>query len=183
MLTSHSRAALRSLLAVVLLGLCAACSSPGPFAGRVTMIDFSDAQVARLTLASKTHMTEVMGVEPKEWFSTERESVELKMEQDDEVRKLVRELHQLGFESWAQAGSGPTRTDIGLSTVLEVEVDGQTQHLSAVRGGDAKLLAAVVKMKWAVIDKYNRAVSLQTVSNELGQSMFEDTLRKTQKKQ
>ena len=174
-------ARLRVVLGVVLGSTLAACSSP-TFAGRVTIRDFAAEQPTLLTLASESHMTEVMGVDPVEWFSAERESVELKMQDDAAMRALVRDLEGLGFGRWASDGRGAAGPESGFTSVVEVEVDGETRHVSTTEESDQDLIAASARMKWAFIDLYNRTLALQSVTSEVGQELFEETsLKSTQK--
>lgn len=161
-----------------LAALLASCASK-PFAGRVTIVDFAEGQSTRLSLASRSHMTQVMGIEdPVDWFSTERDSVELKMADDQELRELVNELSGLGFDKFSEAGAGPSQSAAGITSVLELESNGQTRHLATSPRSEAKRLQAATKMKWAFIERYNKVISLQSVSQQYGADLFEETQQK-----
>jgi hypothetical protein len=158
-------------------GLTLAGCSSSSFAGRVSMRDFSAERPTLLTLASRTHMDEIIGVDPVDWFSETRESVDLKVAEDEDMAKLVRKLDGLGFERWAKDGVGAEDPESGFTTVIEVEVDGRTRHLATSRASEADLLAASVDMKWAIIELYNATLALQTVTPTVGEELFEETLR------
>ncbi len=163
---------------LVLAALLASCASR-PFAGRVTIVDFAEGQATRLSLASRSHMTEVMGIEdPVDWFSTERDSVELKMADDKVLRELTKKLTGLGFEKLSLTGPGPERSAAGITSVVELEWKGQTRHLATSPRSEAARLEAATKMKWAFIQRYNQTISLQSVSQQYGEDLFEETKKK-----
>lgn len=162
---------------LVLVALLTSCASK-PFAGRVTIVDFAEGQATRLSLASRTHMTEVMGVDPVDWFSSERDSVELKMADDEVLRDLAKEIQGLGFEKLSEEGTGPKQSAAGITSVVEVESKGVTRFLATSPRSEAKRLEAASKMKWAFIQRYNQTVSLQSVSEQYGADLFEDTQKK-----
>jgi hypothetical protein len=163
-------------------GLTLSGCSSSSYAGRVSLRDFSAERPTLLTLASRSHMEEVVGIDPVDWFSETRDSVDLKVAEDKEVAKLVRKLDGLGFDRWAADGAGAGGAESGFATVVEIEVDGRTRHLATSRASDADRLAASVDMKWAIIELYNKTLALQTVTPKVGEELFEETLRSSKQR-
>lgn len=158
---------MRILPALVMACLLAACASTPPrsaFAGRVTLLAYSDE--FRIELRSESHTS------PVDFYSTRRSAADTKIASDEILQALVEYLDQNGFADHAANGPAPTTAPSGVTRALEVEVDGSVRHLLAGNAVPRESSVTLHKLTRNVFDIFNKVQAFQQTDAEAGSDVF-----------
>ncbi|MBM3976796.1 MAG: hypothetical protein FJ299_07380 [Planctomycetes bacterium] len=122
----------------------------------------------KLELVSQTHTDAV------ELYSQARASADTKVQTDEAMRALQKELEARGFAKHAQSGRAPSG---GAGQVLEFESPDGARHLGS-RSATPEARKAYLECFLVFRDVYNYTDGLQTVENQSGGALFDDQKRK-----
>jgi hypothetical protein len=163
----------RALATLLLLPFLAACASSGGGGGgraqrlRVTLRDYT--QGARFELVSESHTDRVT------YYSQARSDAARKVQTDEVMRALVREIDGKGFGNHSQEGPAPSQGGRALSRSIEVERDGAVEHWPIGNGSQVDERQAFHVCVDEFLQLYNISASFQAVENPVGRDYFEES--------
>jgi len=157
----------------VLLAACAASGASSGVKGDggeylVTLRNLRSGE--HFELASESHTERVS------YYSTTRPDAARKILADDAMSAFVEELGKEGFDAHAQPGKAPSVAsgDV-IRWGLEVEHGSEHRHWLVGTGSQAADLQTFQKCRDTFLQLYNIAVSYQTVQNQDGHQIFQDS--------
>ena len=155
---------LLGVLLAVLVASCAATAVRSSFAGRVTLLAYSDE--FRIELRSESHTS------PVDFYSTRRSVADTKIASDEILQALVEYLDQTGCAEHAAKGPAPTSPPTGVTRALEIEVDGSVRHLLAGNAVPRESSATLHRLTRNVFDIFNKVQAFQQTDAEAGSDVF-----------
>jgi len=164
------------LLACLLLGLLAACTStpPAPRPQRVTYFDLRSG--ARFELVNETHTGRL------EQYSEVRSDAARKVQTDEVMQGLVEVLRDRGFDDQARPGPAPRAGEGESVMALEIEDGDKIEHVLGYRGMPEAELRRLLELRQDFLELYNATYGLQAVEQREGESPFQNPVGPTRKK-
>ncbi|HED65808.1 MAG TPA: hypothetical protein ENJ09_09665 [Planctomycetes bacterium] len=166
------RTALLAILAAVvsfLAGACASSGTSGPTSIAVILHDYRGEQ--KLELDSETRTDRVQA------YSQLRREASLKVQADEVMVALVREMERNGFDDYAQAGRAPSRGSAVVTRALEVNIDGKTRHWVIGPGSSVDEKKSFLAAMGDFVQLYNLTQAFQAIENPEGTRLFESEAR------
>jgi len=157
----------RFLGALFLLGAIAACASTGSGGHPllVTLVDYRNG--GHFELASESHTDRV------EYYSKPRDDAARKIQTDEVMSGLLRELERLGLGEHARTGPAPGSAPEAARWALEIDSGERQLHWLIGSGSPAPEWQDFQNCRDTFLALYNRTISYQTVENESGKEFFE----------
>ena len=157
-----------------LLGSCAGTGTSSSATGSEVMVTMRDyANGRKFELAGKSH------TDPVAYYSEQRDSAARKVQDDDVMDLLVKELESQGYRKFAQDGPAPSRGSASVTRSFELERGGRSTHWLIGGGSPIEERKAFNSCLEQFLGLYNISASYQTVQNPHGHEFFERSKQAT----
>ena len=164
-----------SLLASSLCALVVGCASSSSGSGgasaeegermRVTLRDYKGGNV--FELVSESHTSRV------DYYSEARSDASRKIQTDEVMEVLIKELEKQGLKKHRQEGRAPSQGGAVISWGIEVEEGPQTDHWVVGKGSAVDEIQAFNECRNAFLQLYNITASYQAIENPEGKQIFQ----------
>ena len=132
----------------------------------VTLHDYAAGR--SFELASESHTNRVA------YYSSARGDAARKIQDDEVMELLLKEMRSQGFRKYAQDGSAPRNGGRAVSRAFQLEEKGEATHWLVGDGSPADERLAFNACLEQFLGLYNISASYQTVSNPHGHDYFQN---------